>query len=519
MTQQDQRFAHAIRPTAGKTLFAARAGAASWPWHGKHNLPGLAWRVTCLVLLLCTAAAHGQPSGAPSRQEIETLRQQIEALRAQLQTLESRYAADREKQEEQARAEEMQQAETPRVTLDGGGLRVRSTDGAFEHRVRLRISHDFAWFDQDRELERAIGDEQDGTGFRMARIRFQGRLWNDFTYVGEFDFAGQTGEDTPKFRDVYLQYNAVPFFGGRTASLRIGHYKEPFSLDELNAISAGRQFMENPLLDVFVPERNAGVQVSSALLGESGAERLTWSLGIFKETDDIPSSNDSDEDQGWQVTGRVTGLLLYAEGGRKLLHVGAAASFRNPDGAPLRYGLRPESRLALFRYADTDALPAGFRLRDARADDVRLLGLELAAVLGGFSFQGEYVRSDVDTTLGGGLDFDGYYVQAGYLLTGEHRPYRHDSGRFDAPKPLRPFSWRRGEHRGWGAWELLARYGAVGLNDGIVRGGEHRALTLGLNWYVNDNVRWFVNWTRNEVEHDLYAGSFDILQTRFQLEF
>jgi phosphate-selective porin OprO/OprP len=477
------------------------------------------WRWTLFATLGIAWGAWAQPPEQPPPQaDIEALREQVRLLTDQLNGLEARYASDQASAEESAAEAAKAKEKAPKITLDGAGLRVQSADGAFEHRIRLRISHDFAWFKQDNELEDYIGDEQDGTGFRMARIRLQGKVWNDFTYVAEFDFAGETGADSPKFRDVYVQYNGIPYFGGNAFDLRIGHYKEPFSLDELNAISTGRQFMENPLLDVFVPERNAGIQISDAVLGEPKAERLTWTLGVFKETDDIPSSNDSDDDQGWQVTGRVTGLPIYAEGGRKLLHVGAAASLRNPDGAPLRYGVRPENRLALFRYVDTDRLPAGFRLRDARADDIHLYGLELAGVFEGFSFQSEYIRSEVDTTLSGDLSFDGWYAQAGYIFTGEHRPYRNDSGRFDAPKPLRPFNWR-GEDRGWGAWELLARYGEVDLTDGFVRGGEHEALTFGLNWYVNDNVRWFVNWTRNDIEHDLYDGKFDVLATRIQLEF
>lgn len=476
------------------------------------------WWWTLLLVLGVAAGAWAQPPSPSAAEEIEALREQVRALSEQLNRLEARYAEDMADRKAAAQEAANMKAHAPRVTLDSGGLRVRSADGAFEHRVRLRLSHDFAWFNQDRELKDAIGDEQDGTGFRTARIRLQGRLWNDFTYLGEFDFAGQNGEDTPKFRDVYLQYNGIPYIGDNAFDLRIGHFKEPFSLDELNGITTGRQFMETPLLNVFAPSRNAGIQVSDALIGEPKTERLSWALGIFKETDDIPSRDDSDEDQGWQITARVTGLPWYADEGRKLLHVGAAASIRNPDGAALRYGVRPESRLSLFRYVDTDNLPAGFRLRDARADDVNLYGLELAGVLEGFSFQSEYVRSDVDTTFGGDVSLDGWYAQAGYLLTGEHRPYRHEGGVFGAPKPLHPFS-RGTDNRGWGAWELLARYDDVNLNDGFLHAGEHRALTLGLNWYVNDNVRWFVNWTRNDIDHDLYDGQFDMLATRLQLEF
>src|SRR5690606_11590712 len=134
------------------------------------------------------------------------------------------------------------------------------------------------------------------------------------------------------------------------------------------------------------------------------------------------------EDQGWQVTGRVTGLPYYANEGRRLVHLGAAHSWRNPDGALVRFGVRPEAGLAQFRYIDTEGLPELFRLSDARVDDLRLLGLEAAAVWGPLWVQSEYAHADVDTTLGGDMDFYSWYIQGVWSLTGEHRPYKHGEG-------------------------------------------------------------------------------------------
>lgn len=464
-------------------------------------------------------AAFGQDAEnlQPRDERIEQLERTVEQLMQELGALKGEIAEEKAERETAAEATAAEKAKQPKIELGKSGFRVTSPDGDFQLRLRLRLLHDFAWFNQDKELERVIGEEQDGTDFRAARIRLEGKAWDDFSFVGEFDFAGQSGEDSPKFRDVYLQYNGVPYFGGNQFDVRVGHFKEPFSLDELISIT-DRTFLENPLTDVFVPSRNVGIQLSDALLGEPGAERLTWQIGLFKETDDIPSSNDSDDDQGYQFTGRITGLPWYADEGRKLLHLGFGYSHRNPDGARLRYGVRPESRLALFRYVDPDNLPVGFRLRDARADDVDLFAPEAALVLGPFSLQGEYVLSKVDTTFGGDVDLSGYYAQASYIFTGEHRPYRHDRGTFDSPVPLRNFAWR-GDEKGWGAWEIAARYSHVDMQDGPIRGGEHTAYTLGLNWYLNPNLRISWNYIHNDVEHDLYDGDFDVLQTRFQLEF
>lgn len=482
------------------------------------------WLKGGVAAVLLSSAAFGQgspptqppPDAAAAAQEIAELKAQIDDLNRKLDGLWARYDQD---QQEQIKKDADKAAVTPKVALGGEGLKISTPDGAFETKIGLKLQYDWGWFDQDRELYNVVGDEQDGTDFRAMRLDVQGKAFTDWTYRMEMDFAGQNAGDAPHPKEVWIQYNGIPYGGDRTLSLRAGHFKEPFGLDQLNSFT-DRAFMEVALTDVFSPSYNAGFQLSSALIGAPKHERLTWQLGVFKETDDWPSSNDSDEDQGYQWTARVTGLPIASQDDRRLLHLGAAFSHRNPDGARLNYGLRPESRVALFRYVDPDGalLPAGFRLQDARADDVNLYGLELAGLFGPVNFQSEYVRSDVETTFGGDVTFDGWYAQAGWVITGENRIYRHDSGRFGNPIPEHPFSFR-GEKRGWGAWEVLARYSNVDLNDRPLWGGEQDALTLGLNWFPNQNIRLALNWIHNEIDHPLYDGSFDELQARFQLAF
>ncbi len=472
------------------------------------------WAARGLAALLLSSPllAHAQdppPDHAALSEQVEALRTQVYDLNKQLRQLEVQLEDDKKVADDKAK-------KLPVVAAGADGFSLTSADKAFQLKIGGRIAYDIGFFEQDYELETAIGDEQDGTGFRAARIRLQGKLWENTQFQAEYDFAGENGEDTPKFRDVYLQYTNIPYGGGRGLDFRVGHFREPFSLEELTPI-LNRTFVERSLANVFVPSRNAGIQVSDALLGEPKKERLTYQLGVFKETDDWPSANDGDEDQGYQITGRVTGLPLYKDEGRKLIHVGLAYSLRNPDGARPNYGVRPESRLALFRTVNPDNLPVSFRLRDARADDIDLLGAELAGVFGPFSLQGEYIHSAVDTTFGGDVDFAGYYAQASYFLSGEHRPYRNDSGVFDRVVPNRNFGFKPAD--GYGAWELAARYSFADVQDGPIRGGEHASYTLGVNWYLNPNARVTLNYVHNDVEHDLYDGDFDFLQARFQLEF
>jgi phosphate-selective porin OprO/OprP len=191
--------------------------------------------------------------------------------------------------------------------------------------------------------------------------------------------------------------------------------------------------------------------------------------------------------------------------------VGAAYSARNIDGNT-RFRARPEAHLAP-RFIDTGNLYSG---------TYHLYGLEAAAVWGPFSIQGEYMYvDDIENILVGDQSFDGYYVQASYFLTGEHRSYKQSGGVWDKIKPNRNFSLRTGEERGWGAWELAARYSTIDLDTqySFPGGGNEDNLTLGLNWYLNPNVRVMFNYVNADIDHPLYDGDLDIFQTRFQLAF
>jgi len=470
-----------------------------------------------LLLTPCPAQAQGKPL---TNRELMLL-EKIDALEKRIEDLEKGLAAGQavktvtQQQKQTALENRVAEIETKidaeeeagATDLNAfwkSGLRLETNDGRFKLRVGGRIMTDAAWFDQDESLEVAIGDEEDGAEFRRARIYLQGDVYNDVFYKLQFDFAG---DDPVKFKDAYIGLKNIPYLG----KLTIGHRKEPFGLEQLTS-SKYITFLERSLPDAFTPSRNLGAMVSNHALDK----RLGWAAGLWKTVDDWPSHDDSDEDQGWAVTGRVFGVPWYQEDGRKLLHLGLAYSHRNPDGANYRVRQRPEAHLA-NRYVNTDGW-AGFRIRDAWADDVDLWGLESALVFGPFSLQGEYMLSDVDTKFADDVDLDGCYVQASYFLTGENRAYKLGSGVFDRVKPKRNFSLS-GDNRGWGAWELALRYSSIDLDDGIIRGGQEDKWTLGCNWYLNPNTRVMLNYVMADIDHDLYDGDLNIFETRFQIDF
>ena len=133
---------------------------------------------------------------------------------------------------------------------------------------------------------------------------------------------------------------------------------------------------------------------------------------------------------------------------------------------------------------------------------------------GHFRQQAEYISTSVNRNGLNDVDFDGWYVETGYFLTGESRQYKN--GKFTRPKPFSNI----GED-GTGAWQLALRYSTIDLNDGMIDGGETDAMTVGLNWYPTPTLRFTANYV-DVLEID--GGPFDrqeprILQVRSQWAF
>mgnify|MGYP000172993338 CR=1 FL=1 len=76
-----------------------------------------------------------------------------------------------------------------------------------------------------------------------------------------------------------------------------------------------------------------------------------------------------------------------------------------------------------------------------RDEDIDITGLEVAYAKGPYHIQSEFISSEENDASRKGL-----YVQAGWIVTGESRPYK--SGVFKRVKP----------GNSSGAWEVVVRY-------------------------------------------------------------
>ena len=395
------------------------------------------------------------------------------------------------------------QAQTDLKIFWKDSLRIEDADKQIQLRIGGRVQNDWGWFDQDSSVSRnsvagSSLDQADATEIRRARLYLSGLLDQSVEFKFQFDFAGGDAD----FKDAFVGLVDVGGIGG----LRIGQFKEPFSLDWMTS-SNHITFMERSVMNSLVPGRGTGAMLhNTALEGQA-----TWAVGVFRDTDDYGNGAGNGE---YAYTGRVTYVPMQDED--SVIHLGLGASIRETMNG--RFRGRPETHFT-SRYVDTGAI--------AGNDSVNMVNAEAAGVWGPFSLQGEYTIAMAEATAGSDPDFDAHYVQASYMLTGEKRPYDASKGIFRFVKPTSPY----GED-GCGAWEAAVRYSSINLDDGMVNGGELSNITLGLNWYLNNNARVMFNYVMSDLDGTNdgtyvvpnvapvnFDGDTQLFMVRFQLQF
>ena len=361
-----------------------------------------------------------------------------------------------------------------------GGLSVETVDGAFAFKLGGNLWVDGAVYDQDKT---PLGN---GLELRRARLKLEGRLFRDWGFQAEYGFAGNEAE----VKDAYLAYEG---FDG--LAIKLGQFKVPFSLEEQTS-GSNITFMERALpVEAFSPGRKLGVGIMS------GDKHWSAAAGLFGEAVGDDASDEGDS--GWSAAARGTYAPIDSKG--RLVHLGASVDYgeTNADNE-VRYRTRPETHVSDQRLVDTGDI-------DQVSDTLRW-GLEAASALGPLSLQSEYIQAEAGRRADlPNLEFDGWYVFGSWILTGEERRYDDKQGRFEGVEPEGPY----------GAWEAALRYSRVELSDAEIRGGKENDVTLGLNWYLNDNLRFMANyiWVDADPNKDGESDRPDVFQVRAQLDF
>lgn len=357
---------------------------------------------------------------------------------------------------------------------------------------------------------------------RRARIGVDGTIFPNVIYKIEMEFANAVSE----FRDLYIGLTNLPW----NHTILVGNQKRPLGLE---VMTSGNYltFIERSMAgDTFNEDfRRPGISA----YGYTDSEAVGWQFGVYSLNDFKTTGTFAGNSPQLSVNGRLFASPWYdeASGGRGYFHVGIAGQVSDPYEDPIPdapgvanttlFRTRMEMR-SFRRWLDTGAL-----------DDVyshNIVGAEAAFACGSFHAGGEYFwcnaeRPEANTA----LTFGGGYVYAGYFLTGEHRPYNRQRGTWDRIKPHQNFflveQCDDSIARGWGAWEVAARYSYCDLTDtnvvDPVFGGVGRNVTFGLNWHLNPYTKVQFNYVIGHIDQrtdeDL-SGDFTGFATRLHID-
>ncbi len=360
-------------------------------------------------------------------------------------------------------------------TTSGDGIELKQGDAIFK--ITGRILFDYDYFDGVHNN----GKSGRGTELRRGRVHLKGTFKK---WEGKIQVELNDQTERAQFKDAYIRYK-----GWDNVSLTLGKAKEPFSL-EVSESSKYLATIERAMAsEAFGPSRSYGL----GLFAQRG--NATFAGGIYAE-----GQNEEDNQETYAWTGRVTYAPLLTKDA--IIHLGLAGSFRDMDGSDYQIKERAEVHKA------NKIVESGTTV----ADNVFLLGLEAAAVFGPFSLRTEYMRADVEAQSESGdksADYDGYYVEASYFLTGDSRKYK--GGRFRKLKPPKAN----------GAWQVLARFSNLDAHDNN-EGVEADNITLGINYYASQNIRISANYLMTDIEgSDVNPNENDgeTLSFRFQYLF
>lgn len=448
-------------------------------------------------LLAIAIAAPALAQSTPADPRIEALERQIEALRAEVNTLKAERAAPAPAVSAPAAAPApvAAAAPAPKDSIKfAPSPQFTSADKAFSFKLRGRIELDTAFFD----VRRGERDFNNGAELRRARLGMEGKMFTDWGYRLEADVAAGSRDDSSgsevDVKDAYIQYNGIKDVG-----ITVGQHKTPNGLDQLTS-STNLIFMERASFsEAFLDRRNGGGDFKLGISGRYAQPNWTLTLGAFGENTAITGNSGADE--GYSFHGRATFAPVNTD--ENLIHLGVSGLWRDTGGREsVRFGDRPEVRVDGTRLVDTSAFSA---------KSYTFVGAEFIGATGPVFVQAEYGRTNVERPNGlADVAFDGGYVQAGWFLTGERLPYK--DGVLGRVEPKNNFSLKDG---GSGAFQLAARYSALGLNDGLIQGGRSENLTVALNWYANPYLRVMLNWVRFDTSRRGIETDGDAFATRF----
>jgi len=454
----------------------------------------------------------------PAPADDSEVKQRIDALEQELSELKSQMATKNKAEEEKAKEEEEKAKHAPVYGGGSEGFFIMSPD-----RENILFIRGYTQFD----FRAVAGKESDTNSntfaFRRIRPIFEGTLLNYIDFKIMPDFAGGTATLFDAFTNVH-------YF--QAAMVELGKFKPPTGLERLQS-PRNLMFLERAYPTQLLPNRDLGVQLWG-ILGEAknvsapaGGGYLTYQFGVFNGAPDNTSVNNGDTatSNSKEIVGRVF-AQPFLEWGPTFLRgfgLGVAGTYGRQDQSLANLKFTTSAMDTFFTYtpAVVKGLPSTV-MGDGPQDRI---APQAYFYYGPFGLMAEYVEQYERLTRGPTLNVDevdwAWQVSTSWVLTGENASY-------DGVIPRSPLTLH-GD--GFGAWEIAARYHEITLDSDLFplfanpssSARRARSATVGLNWYINRNLKMQFNYERTLFQGGASKGgdmgSEDAFLTRFQLAF
>jgi phosphate-selective porin OprO/OprP len=432
------------------------------------------------VLALPFAGQAEEVSNEELQQRLEEQDQKIKVLERKLELGDESAAAAKES--------------SSVVSAGTKGVSIKSADGKNEFRLRATLHLDGRYLEGD--------DPADPVDtFQATRVRpiFEGTLAG----IYEFRFVPDFGQGRTVIQDAYVAGHFNPAF-----ELRLGKYKSPVGLERLQS-SNDLRMIQRGFPTSLVPNRDIGLQAG----GDVAEGRISYALAWMNGANDGSSSDslgdvDVNDDKEYVMRLFAQPFAQSENAALRGLGFGIAGSFTDQTGSATQTLLpsyRTPGQSTFFRYRAASAT-ASATIADGERVRFAPQAYYYAGRLGVIAEYTE-VSQEMSRVVPTGLrqgtvDTDAWQIQAAWFLTGEEQAYR-------GFKPIRRFSLQDGT---WGAFELVARVQAQSASDAAFAGGEDSfadplasaqkadAWGVGFNWYLNENVKWLLNYDHTAFE-------------------
>jgi phosphate-selective porin OprO/OprP len=457
-------------------------------------------------------------AGAAAADDLSELRERLEAQEQKIRVLERKL----ELQDEATKAAVPVVRASPQQ-----GFRIQSADAANVLRVR-GVLH----FDGRRFADDITPGTADTWIFRRIRPTLEGTLNGIYDFRFTPDFAG----GRTFILDAFVAARLKPW-----AVVTAGKFKVPVGLERLVSATDLR-FIERALPTSLVPNRDLGVQLGGDLAGGL----VNYSFGYFNGVSDGGSSDgntptadaENDTNGDWAARVFFQPFINSDNFALRNLGFGVAGTFVDSTGSTattLLPSYRTPGQQTFFSYRGTTAASGATPAVNgtfANGDRVRWTPQAYYSI-GSFGVLGEYVNVSQDVTRATPtaglrsetLDHTAWHVQLAWFATGEDEQFRG----------FTPGSIFSLDNKTWGAWELVARYHELDIDDAAFVGGTNSfanpdtaaskasAWGVGVNWYLNQNYKWSLNYDVTSFEGGAAAGADrsdeKAMFTRFALQF